>query len=76
MSEISFSVLIELDPGFLLGTIVLPVDPYAQSMLSWIGKPCGILRSGIAMPSDFSFAQDCFGYLEYFVVPCEFSGLL
>lgn len=75
-SEISFSVLTQLVLGFLLCSIVLSVDPYAQSMMSWIGKSCGILRLGIVMSSDFfSFAQDCSCYLEYFVVPCEFFGL-
>lgn len=53
LSEISFSVLTQLVLGFLLCSTVLSVDPYAQSMLSWIGKSYGILRLGIAMSSDF-----------------------
>lgn len=72
LSEISFSVLIQLVLGFLLCSIVFSVDPYAQSMLSWIGKVlwyieiryCDVIRF-------FSFAQDCSCYLKYFVVPCE-----
>lgn len=46
------SVHIELVLGFLLCSVVLSVDPYAQSMLSWAAKSCIILRPGIVMSSD------------------------